>query len=241
MQASPGLSHVTSPVSEWSLIGEILPATAASAEAYHDDAEAALFREERALVARAVETRRRSFATTRACARRALAELGIPPAPILRGRGGAPRWPSGVVGSMTHCAGYRGCAVASSRDLITLGIDAEPNEALRPGSLRRIAGAEEMSRLRTLAAAEPGVSWDRLLFSAKESVYKAWFPLTGRWLAFEDATVTFDQAERTFGARLTARGPVMTGSPLSEFTGRWLARDGLVITAIAMAAGTARD
>ena len=37
-----------------------------------------------------------------------------------------------------------------------------------------------------------GLHWDRILFCAKEATYKAWFPLTQRWLGFEDAHITFD-------------------------------------------------
>jgi 4'-phosphopantetheinyl transferase EntD len=86
-----------------------------------------------------------------------------------------------------------------------------------------------------LLAAAPGVSWDRLLFSAKESVYKAWFPLTRRWLDFSEASVTVDADAETFAARLLVPATRPDGRPLTGFTGRWLARDGLLLTAIALA------
>ena len=86
-------------------------------------------------------------------------------------------------------------------------------------------------------SAEPGVCWDRLLFTAKEAVYKAWFPLTRRWLGFEEAEITIDAAGGTFGARLLVPVPA-GGGPLTGLTGRWLARDGLILTAVtACAAG----
>ena len=72
----------------------------------------------------------------------------------------------------------------------------------------------------------PGICCDRLLFSAKESVYKAWFPLTGRWLGFEEADITIDAARGTFNARLLVPGPVVRGFPLTGFAGRWRARTG---------------
>jgi 4'-phosphopantetheinyl transferase EntD len=71
---------------------------------------------------------------------------------------------------------------------------------------------------------------DRLLFSAKESVYKAWFPLTGRWLGFEDADVTITP-DGTFTARVLAEPPPPC---TASFTGRWLASGGLILTAIAV-------
>lgn len=74
-----------------------------------------------------------------------------------------------------------------------------------------------------------------MLFSAKESVYKAWYPLTGRWLDFTDAALAFDPVSGTFTARLLVPPPVLEGhGPLTEFHGRWAARDGLVVTAIAV-------
>jgi 4'-phosphopantetheinyl transferase EntD len=77
------------------------------------------------------------------------------------------------------------------------------------------------------------VHWDRLLFSAKESVYKAWFPLTRRWLNFTEAAVT-PHPDGTFTARLLVPGPVVDGHPVDGFDGRWLTRDGLVLTAIVL-------
>jgi 4'-phosphopantetheinyl transferase EntD len=141
-----------------------------------------------------------------------------------------------VVGSMTHCAGYRACAVAHDRDLVTIGLDAEPHDKLPDGVLGEVSSEEERKRLDALAASAPGVHWDRVLFSAKESVYKAWFPLTQRWLGFEDASVTIDPENGTFTAQLLVAGPDLGGAPLAGFSGRWLVDGGLIMTAIAVPA-----
>jgi len=218
------------------VIEAFLPAVAAAEEAFSDQPGVALFPEEEAVIARAVDKRRREFTTARACARTALARLGLPPVPIVPGLRGAPRWPDGVVGSMTHCAGYHACAVARDRDLLTIGLDAEPHGKLPDGVLGAVSLAEERERLAALAATAPGTHWDRMLFSAKESVYKAWFPLTQRWLGFEDASVTIDPEKGTFTARLLVAGPHFNGVPLTGFTGRWLVCGGLIITAIAVPA-----
>jgi 4'-phosphopantetheinyl transferase EntD len=133
-----------------------------------------------------------------------------------------------VAGSITHCAGYRAAAVARTGDLLTIGLDAEPDDKLPDA----VSLPGERARLRWLAATAPGPSWDRLLFSAKESVYKAWFPLARRWLGFEDADITINPADGTFTARLLVAGPAIGGVPLAGFAGRRLARDGLLLTAI---------
>ena len=150
-------------------------------------------------VERAVPARRAEFATGRACARRALARLGLPPRPIPTGQRGEPRWPHGVVGSITHCAGYRGAVLARTSQIATIGIDAEPNAPLPAGVLDSVSLPSERAWVARLSAAEPSVHWDRLLFCAKESVYKAWYPLAHRWLDFQDAAITV-QAEPGAGA-----------------------------------------
>jgi 4'-phosphopantetheinyl transferase EntD len=218
------------------VISEILPDAVACAEAFGDPPDAVLYPEEEALVVRAAERRRREFTTGRHCAHRALAALGVAPVPILTGERGAPQWPSGVVGSITHCAGYRAAAVARARDAATIGLDAEPDQSLPDGVLELISSPGERARLRDLTAAEPGTCWDRLLFSAKESAYKAWFPLARRWLGFEDADISIHPADGTFEARLLVLVPVLGGAPLASFRGRWLARDGMILTAITVLA-----
>ncbi|MFI9155811.1 4'-phosphopantetheinyl transferase [Streptomyces sp. NPDC053367] len=218
------------------MIEEMFPAPVVAVDTRDDAPQHVLYPEERALLLRAVPVRRREFTTVRSCARTALSRLGVPPAPLLPGSRGAPVWPDGVVGSMTHCSGYRASAVARSRDVLTIGLDAEPNGPLPPGLLATIAHAEERRWIAELSERHTEVHWDRLLFSAKEAVYKAWYPLTERWLDFKDAVLTPDVAHGTFHARLLVPGARVGGRRLSEFTGRWLVRDGLVLTAIAQTA-----
>ncbi|WP_107485252.1 4'-phosphopantetheinyl transferase superfamily protein [Streptomyces sp. MP131-18] len=214
---------------------DLLPEQVAVVETAGDVAEPGLFPEEAERVAAAVDERRREFGTVRYCARAALAGLGGPRVPLLPGERGAPQWPEGFIGAMTHCLGYRAAAVARATEMTGIGIDAEPNEPLRdPGVLKLIALPEERAALPGLAARRPDVSWERLLFSAKESVYKVWFPLTHKWLDFEEAVIEPDPDAGTFTARLLVPGPVVAGTRLTGFAGRWAVRDGLVGTAIGL-------
>ncbi len=220
------------------MIEELLPAVSAAVEAFADPPEVALFEEERPAVANAVAKRRREFATGRECARRALERIGRPAVAIPVGEGGAPQWLPGVVGSIAHCAGYRAAAVAEDTELAAIGIDAEPHAPLADGVLDICALPEEISHLRELAADTGDVHWDRLLFSAKESVYKAWFPLARRWLDFSQVTVSIEPAAQTFCARFLVAGPAVAGRKLTGCSGRWLVRDGLLLTATTVPAGT---
>lgn len=217
------------------MLRDLLPAGVVAVETVgEEDPAAYLLPAEEPLVARAVAKRRREVTNARTCARRALAELGRPATPILRGAKGEPLWPAGVVGSITHTTGYYAAAVADAGRMRSLGVDAEEHGELPDGVLTHVAFGPELARLAALRTADPGIWWDRLLFSAKESVYKAWFPLTGRWLGFEDADLTVSR-DGTFAARILVDGGTSDGGPpLTELTGRWLVANGLVLTAIAL-------
>ncbi|GGU83018.1 4'-phosphopantetheinyl transferase [Streptomyces litmocidini] len=227
------------------MIAELLPDTVASAWRRDDTEPVTLFPEEAAAVARAVVGRQREFATVRLCARLALRRLGLPETPLAPGTRGEPRWPHGVAGSMTHCAGYRAAALARTTDVLSLGIDAEPAAPLPEGVLEGVSLPGERRRLRALTARTPDVPWERLLFSAKESVFKTWYPLTRRELGFDEASIDFEQAPAgagpqppehtgTFTARLLVPGPVAGHVRRDRFTGRWLVRDGVILTAIVL-------
>ncbi|MFE0649501.1 4'-phosphopantetheinyl transferase [Streptomyces sp. NPDC059534] len=221
------------------MIEELLPAAVASAESFGppDAAPGELYPEERALVAGAVDARRREFAAGRACARRALARLAVPPAAVLRGERGEPRRPRGTVGSITHCAGYQAAAVAPEARVAAVGIDAEPNRPLPPGVRPDVVTApEEEAMVRRLAGEAPDIHWDRLLFSAKESVYKVWSPLSGGgWLDFDEAVVAFDRRTRQFTAGIVDSGARRGHPSFARLTGRWAARGGLLLTAVTVA------
>ena len=125
----------------------ILPAGVQSEECFGDPPGGVLFPEEERVIANAVAARRRDYATVRTCARACLERLGYPPVPILPGVGGAPMWPAGIRGSMTHCVGYAAAAVGPAARISTIGIDAEPDAPLPDGVLGLIATPIEQNRL----------------------------------------------------------------------------------------------
>ncbi|GLZ42918.1 4'-phosphopantetheinyl transferase superfamily protein [Actinokineospora sp. NBRC 105648] len=215
------------------MIEKILPAAVVAVEAFDDPPEAVLLPAEEAVVAKAVDKRRREFTTVRHCARQALARLGRPPAAIIPGERGAPQWPDGVIGSMTHCAGYRAAVLAEATAITTVGIDAEPHVPLPEGVLDAVSLPDERAHLAVLAVEHPDVHWDKLLFAAKESVYKSWFPLARKWLGFSEARIRFSP-DGTFTAELLVPGPHVDGTEITGFDGRWLTANGLAVAAIAL-------
>ena len=207
----------------------------AAAELYSDPKELAPLPEEEPLIAKSVAKRRNEFITVRYCARQALVDLGMEPVAILKGEKGEPCWPDGVVGSLTHCEGFRGAAVGRRAEIRSLGIDAEPHDVLPNGVLDAISLPVERHELQGMPQ---GVHWDRVLFCAKEATYKAWYPLTHRWLGFEDAHITFDVDRSgqagTFTSQILIDPAAESGPPLSSFAGRWSIRDGIALTAIVL-------
>ncbi|MFC2577334.1 MAG: 4'-phosphopantetheinyl transferase, partial [Rothia dentocariosa] len=107
---------------------------------------------EREYFASAVPKRVREATTARSCARLALKRLYLrepeltepPTEPIFVPRAdGSPTWPAGVVGSMTHCAGYRAAAVGSAKRYAGVGIDVEPAVPLSAAVQELIVRDEE--------------------------------------------------------------------------------------------------
>jgi 4'-phosphopantetheinyl transferase EntD len=158
--------------------------------------------QERAAVERAVERRRLEHGTVRELARAAMGELGIGPRPLLSGARREPLWPDEVVGSLTHCRGYCAAAVALRVSILTIGIDAEISTPLSDRLIDRVCTASEQQRL----PASPTGLGPKTLFSIKEAVFKAWYPMTQRWLGFQDVEVTLTE-DGGFAAALQVDAP----------------------------------
>ena len=194
-----------------------------------DDREIALRPDEARFVADAVATRRREFGLGRSLAHRALRSIGAPEGPIEVGLHRQPVWPDGTVGSITHCHGYAAAAVAFRRNIRSLGVDAEPAEPLPPEVVTLVTSPAERARL-----AGVGPTADRVLFSAKESIYKAWFPLTGRWLGFEDCDLTLMPFDATSGSFVGTvhRASLVDDHDLGTFHGRYEIDGSHIFTAV---------
>ena len=81
-----------------------------------------------------------------------------------------------------------------------------------------------------------GLNWDRLLFSAKEAVYKAWFPQVGEWLDHQQAEISFHPHEGTFAALLSRDGLIVDGRHIRRLNGRWIRKQGILLTAVVLGA-----
>ena len=143
--------------------------------------------DEEVFVARAGAKRRRDFALGRNCARAALKRLGQAGAAIGVGEGGAPLWPAGIVGSITHTDGYAAALVADARRFGGIGVDAERVGGVTQDLWPRLFDAAERDFLMALEDESRAVM-ATLFFSAKETAYKAWVMKGG--LAFQGIRIT---------------------------------------------------
>ena len=159
----------------------------------------ALPAEEAAFVAQAVEKRRAEFARGRSCARAACATLGVSGQIIPVGQRRAPIWPASLVGSITHCRGLVAAAVGDRARFRGIGLDAEPRETLSPELTARVASISEREEAEAWVSVDSGIQ-GRLIFSAKEVVYKCVYPLTGTELDFQDVAIRFEGHEGSFRA-----------------------------------------
>ena len=198
-------------------------------EGEDEDFTAGLHAAERAAIEAASTGRRREFAGGRECARRALRVLGLDDVSLPVGANGAPVWPDGVVGSITHKGSYRAAAVAHSRDLAGLGIDAEIDARLPEGVLETIASGRELDEVERLLVERPGTHWDRLLFSAKEATVKAVCSSGRRAAGIREVVVRFDPVAGSFVATLPSN-PETEGTGFPAW-GRWSRHPGLLLAA----------
>ena len=189
---------------------------------------------EAAQAARMAPARRAEFALGRACARRALSKLGIEGEPLLRGEQREPVWPPGVIGALTHTEGFCAAAVARRGELLALGLDAE-SAPISPRAARRVLDPEERARIEALGATPP-CDFATLAFSAKESVFKALYPLRGLRLVFRDAAIEIDPATETFDVLLRSGGEGAL-PPGARIEGRYALTPRCVVTSVVIRRG----
>ncbi|MED5389131.1 MAG: 4'-phosphopantetheinyl transferase superfamily protein [Pseudomonadota bacterium] len=176
----------------------------------------------------AVPKRRTEYLAGRWCAREALRMLDIEGLPAM-GKDRAPAWPAGTVGSITHSKGTAEVMVADARYWLAVGLDTEQwLTAERADRLcRELLTAEERDSLRGLTPMQRA-NRITLIFSAKESLFKALYPLTGKRFYFHDAA---RRSPRTLTLLTTLSDQWKRGT---EIPFRWRERQQGVLSWIAL-------
>lgn len=172
--------------------------------------------------------RLRDFNAGRACARQALAALGFDRCRLPRRPDGAPQWPSGAVGSISHGAHLCVAVAGHARHWAALGVDVEDATPLDPPLWPHVAIPEELDAARRVLPS--GVCAGKLIFSAKEAFYKCWRPVGGRFLDFLDVALSLTveaSGEGRYSARLV-RAPDTFALMIQ---GRWRTMDSHLVCA----------
>lgn len=170
---------------------ELFPTGVAVCFSATPSSDARLLPAEEAFTTDMVGKRRREFIHGRHCARRALEKLGAPPGAILKAEDRSPIWPAGIVGSISHSGEAAAAAVAYASELGGIGLDIESDEGLQPDVIAMVCRPEEQTNDGELA---------KLLFCAKEAIYKCIYPLVGAYVDFQEMSVAIHPHEGRFTA-----------------------------------------
>lgn len=188
---------------------------------------------------RGVAKRQAEYLAGRLCARHALAQLSGIQATPSRGADGAPQWPQGTLGSITHSHGWAAAVVGDTSEWLGLGLDVE--QIMPTERAERLAGEilTPAERVR-LDALPPEQQAERisLTFSLKESLFKALYPLVLRRFYFQDAELLSVDADNNVRMRLLI--DLHPDWPVgSELNGQFTKFDGYLLSLISIAAATA--
>lgn len=167
--------------------------------------DSALFKEELLLIENAVPKRRAEFSAGRAAARKALGRIGIEPAPLMANKDRTLCWPTGTIGSVSHTHGCVAVAVTTDTQYASVGIDIETSGKMPTSIKDLVCSPTELNQLRSLDLDA------KLLFSAKEALFKCQFPVWGLRPDFLEVEIAIDIGNGTFKA-LTAPFDKMEGT-----------------------------
>jgi 4'-phosphopantetheinyl transferase EntD len=231
VDANTAITKAVRCTGDGALVAGLLPDYVAVAEGVIADSQADLWPEEAAYIANAVEKRRKEFACGRSFVRRCFRALGRPEGPLPASPDRSPRWPEGLVGSITHTDTYCAAAVARTDDIEGIGIDIEEFSRFQPELLRYVLSSGDITT-GTLRGLRPSVEnyFGAALFSAKETFYKCIYSIAQTHLDFDDVGIEFIDGSDRFYARLLT--PVRPFSRGREFTGRYLIVGDRVATAM---------
>ncbi|NVZ70092.1 4'-phosphopantetheinyl transferase family protein [Pseudomonas costantinii] len=143
-----------------------------------------------ASIQRSVAKRQAEFLAGRLCARAALQQLDHLECVPAIGEDRAPVWPEHISGSITHSTGHAAAIVGHKAQWRGLGMDLE--NVLTLERAERLAGeiltADELQRMAAIAREQVALLVT-LTFSAKESLFKALYPIVQKRFYFEHAEV----------------------------------------------------
>ena len=178
------------------------------------------------------QKRRAEFRLGRKCAHGALLRFGLEYEPILRNpETREPCWPNSVWGSITHSAGFAAVAVGLKKEIKGVGIDLESFSKSVDFKIRRHVCVEsELEWLESLPTKQANRAL-RIIFSAKESIFKCIYPGTKTYLTFKDAAVSVNDTEKNFSCIIFKSFPGIMQHCFTHH-GRYSEMDKMLLTSV---------
>jgi 4'-phosphopantetheinyl transferase EntD len=221
----PSLSNPAQPSAR---LQSLFPAGVVAVELLADAPRSVLTEAELSSMSHCADKRIGDFTRGRACAHRALSELGVSDFSLLAGEKREPLWPAGIAGSITHTTGFAAAVVARRSEVESLGIDCEVIASVGEDLWERICTPAEQASLADLPSAQ-AQQQAALIFAAKEAFYKCQFPVSREWVGFED--VAIEVSGGSFRIVPQIRLPV-TDEWVASVEGRYEWRDPWVVTGV---------
>jgi len=178
------------------------------------------------------QKRRAEFTMGRIYAHRTLSRFGLESKPILRNpETREPYWPDSVWGSITHSNGYAAVAVGLKKEINGVGIDLESFSRPVDFNIRRnVCVDSEIEWLESLSTKQASRSL-RIIFSAKESLFKCLYPSTKTFLGFKDAAVSVNETEKKFSFTIFKSLPSVIPQGFPQH-GRYSEIDKMLLTSV---------
>ena len=178
------------------------------------------------------QKRRAEFTLGRICAHGALSRFGLESEPILRNpETREPCWPDSIWGSITHSAGFVAVAVGLKKEIQGVGIDLESlSRSVNFNIKRQVCVDSELEWLESLPAEQANRAL-RIIFSAKESIFKCIYPSTKTYLSFKDAAVSVNETEKNFTFTIFKSFPGIIQHGFTHH-GRYSEMDKMLLTSV---------
>ena len=176
--------------------------------------------------------RRTEFSLGRYCAHRALSKFELQSVKILRNAATRePCWPESVRGSITHSDGFAAAAVGLTKDVSGIGIDLESLSRVVDFNIRRHVCVDKEREFLESLPTEQANRYLRIIFSAKESIFKCFFPISQTYLYFQDAEIIIEENNSKFSFLLSKACSGITSAGFQHY-GMFSIKDDLLLTSI---------
>ena len=139
-------------------------------------------------------SRKEHYRSGRICAGEVLSKLGARGQPVLRDpQTREPLWPEGISGAITHSGNWAAAAAGKTSEVSGIGIDLEDLERRVDHRISRYVCIPEEQKWLQECGEDCLEQNLKIIFSAKESIFKAFFPYTRTYLHFHDARILMEE------------------------------------------------